>query len=156
MDAFPKTIYSAPRILDLASLLIITACYAFMFAVMKWMMLSVNAMIFFSGLITCAAIAQAVMFGAKAPRKASMLVGLVFGVWVCLQLDRAYLRKFDLGYVVLIVIPRFVQESKIALTILGVFFGLVIGYIAGTCVGGVFLVSDRLRQFLSRDSRVEG
>jgi hypothetical protein len=150
IDDSPKDLYSAPRILDLASLLVVTGCYGVLFAVMTWMMVSVSVFIYLFALVTCAAISQAVLFQAKAPRLASSLVGLSFGVYAFMQMEPRTLRKFDLGYVVWRLLPEFVLESKPLMILLGMGFGIFVGYLAGTCVGGVFLISHRLRLALQR------
>jgi hypothetical protein len=150
MDNYPKSIYSAPRMFDLASLLVITLTYGMLFAVMTWMMLGINVFLFISGLVTVVAIAQALLFNASAPRLASLLVGIVFGVTACFQIDPVSLRKFDLGYVVLYLVPEVIRDSIPLLALFGIAFGASIGYLAGTCVGGVFLISDKVREFLRR------
>lgn len=143
-----RKVYSATRVLDLASLLVLTASYAILFAGLQWLMFDISAIIYLTTLFTCVAIAQALLFGVCPPRTASLLVGLLFGVLFTLFWARRYLRRFDLGRIILSLLPSWIEDANWFLLTIGSLLGLGMGYMAGTCVGGVFLVSDALRRRL--------
>jgi hypothetical protein len=125
-------IYSAPRRFDLATILIVTFAYSLLFAALSLLQLPPEASLIVGGFITLVGVGQAVFFGGRRPRLASIVIGL----GICLTywfvgwrfLWRAY--SFDVIGLLLI-----------AWTITG----LLGGYIAGTMVGGVFLIVDLVR-----------
>jgi putative addiction module component (TIGR02574 family) len=127
------TVYSAPRRFDLATIFVVTSAYAILFggfsALGAWPIVSVVI----GGFITIVGIGQAVLFGGKKPRSASMLVGVILhaiiwiGAWIAYpRIYSATLVLFVTGYVVI--------------------GGVILGYCAGALVGSVFLVADILRR----------
>lgn len=124
-------IYSVPRRFDLSTLFVVSTLFAMLFAVLgaleqsSWNKLS--WCFFFSGV----GFAQAALYNGQAPRLASVLSGgliLPFLVVAATGLANA---PFCLGLGMLIL-------------------GLPAGYIAGTLIGGVFLVADKLRNWLAQ------
>ena len=75
-----KTIYSVPRTLDLASIMVLTAGYAFLIAGLQRLTFNNAAIAYLVSLINCVGISQAIFFKSKAPRLASLIIGAVFGV----------------------------------------------------------------------------
>ena len=133
------TVYSAPRRFDLATIFVVTSAYAILFggfsALGAWPIVSVVI----GGYITVVGIGQAVLFGSEKPRSASILVGVVLhaiiwiGTWVAApRLLPAAFVIFMAGYIVI--------------------GGVILGYCAGTLVGGVFLLADVLRGRFGRKS----
>jgi hypothetical protein len=137
MAATPPTIYSVPRKLDIASLLMMTTGYALLFALMNRLDFGFETFSIVAGLITLVGIAQAVLFGGRAPRAASILTGLAYCVTVSVCVQNPFRKSFAFDDFLRACIP-------------GIFFGSIWGYLAGTCVGGVFLVSHHLRTAIER------
>ena len=133
MTAPTNSIYSVTRKLDLASLLVFTAAYGFLFAFMNLLHFGPLAFSLFAGFFTCVGLSQALLFGGKTPRLASSLTGAIYLILIALD-------PFELGaspYG-----PRRYMHLLIPCTI----FGLIAGYFSGTCIGGILLVIDYLRK----------
>ncbi len=92
-----------------------------------------------AGFLTCVGISQAVLFGGRAPRLASSITGAIY--YGALFVVSPFLFGTSLTQVVdvSVIIPFLV-------------FGLAFGYLSGTCIAGVFLISDRLRSWLRPDA----
>lgn len=127
-----RTVYSAPRRFDLATIFVVTSAYAILFggfsALGAWPIVSVAI----GGFVTLVGIGQAVLFRGEKPRSASSLVGVILlvitfiGIWIA--------------------IPR-LYPTWVLLTMTGIAVGggFILGYCAGALVGGVFLAADLLR-----------
>lgn len=146
-EVIDSKIYSAPKRFDIATMMVVTVAYAFLFMLISTVVgmnnsTSVWASAIIGLYLAYIAIAQIVLFKGDEPRFASVVAGAaafsltVFavsafgnennGIWNCLAM--AFLA--------------------------GVFFGAPVGYFAGATVGGVFLISDmRRRHVLSRKYR---
>lgn len=127
----PK-VYSAPRRFDLATIFVVTSAYGLLFGALNalgaWPI--VSAVI--AGFITIVGIGQALLFGGKKPRAASVLVGVVLHVVIWTS--------------IMAVSPRFYPpEAWLAMVAAVVVSGVMLGYCAGGLVGGVFLLADVLR-----------
>jgi hypothetical protein len=91
-----------------------------------------------AGFISIVGVGQAALFGGKQPRTASIVVGTsVYSIamaaaWL-INGPRMYAAPFLL--------------FAATYSIIG---GAILGYLAGTFVGGVFLVADKLRKRISR------
>ena len=68
-------IYSAPRRYDLFTALIATAAFALLYAVFKAVGAATIAVVVVSALLISVAFAQALFFGGRKPRLASVLMG---------------------------------------------------------------------------------
>ena len=126
------TVYSAPRRFDLATIFVVTSAYAILFGGLSALDAFPIVSFVIGGFVTFVGIGQAVLFRGEKPRSASMLVGVVLhaiiwiGAWVAFpRMYPAALILFIAGYAVV--------------------GGVILGYCAGTLVGGVFLVADKLR-----------
>ena len=125
----PPKVYSAPRKFDLATILTVTFAYAMLFGALTlaaggrrdaaFMMIAWNG-----GFITLVGLAQPILFGGKRPREASQITGGVAAIVI------AFLLPDSTGFCAL---PFFLL------------FGVLLGYLAGALVGGVFLVADAVR-----------
>jgi hypothetical protein len=132
----PK-VYSAPRRFDLATIFVVMSAYAVLFAVMAALKLPPAVSMMTAGFIAVVGVGQALLFRGLKPRTASLLVGAAI---YCIA---------TLGYYVFY--PRMYPASALILMLVyGLFSGGVIGYVAGTLVGGVFLVADFVRRRFSR------
>lgn len=132
--ATQQKIYSVPRKLDLASLFVFTTGYGLLFAAMKLLKQDATAFLLVAGFFTSVGIAQAALFGGKAPRLASWLTG------------GAYFLLLMVGFGLYqgAVIEDLMNCGAICLFA----FGSVCGYVAGTAIAGIFLVADKLRFWL--------
>ena len=126
-------IYSVPRRFDLSTLFVVSTAFAAMFALLGYLDFSSAAKLaccaFFSGV----GLAQAVLYGSRAPRLSSVLAG---GMLLSILPIMFYP-------------PR--NPASLVCTIAGLgILGPPSGYIAGTIVGGIFLVADNLRNWIAR------
>jgi putative addiction module component (TIGR02574 family) len=136
--AKPTKVYSVPRRFDLATIFVVTFAYSILFGLMKAISFPPTASAVVAGFIFIVAIAQALLFGGKQPRAASIISGaliytlIMAGSWIVFR-------------------PPFYSAWQLLIsasfTIAG---GAMLGYLAGVVVGGVFLVADKLRNRLSR------
>jgi hypothetical protein len=136
--AKPAKIYSVPRRFDLATIFVVTLAYSLLFGVMKAIGLPQSATAIIAAFIMLVGAAQALLFGGKQPRTASIVAGAVL-----------YLLAITAAWVA--TGPRLYSVSQLlvpaSLTIAG---GGILGYLSGVMIGGVFLVADKLRSRLSR------
>ena len=128
-----QTIYSVPRQFDLATVFVVSLAYALLFATMRTRQVPLGVFVFVTAFVTIIGAAQALLFGGKRPRLASMVAGVAIYVvavtYMCLTQFRTTAVE-----------PVVFQLSMNA--ILGTF----LGYLAGTIVGGIFLVAHVARR----------
>ncbi|TWU04478.1 hypothetical protein [Stieleria varia] len=124
-------LFSFPRRFDLASLLAISTGYSLLFAAVHLLDGGVYVGFAIGGFLATVAIAQAVLMGGKKPREASVIAGGVYSLTV-IVVGAAFAGEFGMELMCAIVG--------------GLFWGPPAGYLAGTLVGGVFLVADALRR----------
>jgi hypothetical protein len=134
----PAKIYSAPRRFDLATIFVVTLAFALLLGFMKAFSFPPATSMAIAGFILLVGIGQALLFGGKQPRTASLIVG---AATYAIAMLAAWMISG----------PRLYDEGTILImmtyTIVG---GAILGYLAGVMVGGVFLLADNLR---SRSSR---
>ena len=127
------SVYGVPRRYDLVSLLVISVAFAALFSLLRSLDASSVVIAVVLSFIVVVGLAQAILFDGRSPRLASLVAGMVLGP-ALIGLE-AYSRG-------------------LMLTIEDVFlysiFCSPVGYITGAVVGGVFLVSERLRTFIRR------
>ena len=130
-----QAIYSVPRKLDLASLFVFTTGYGLLFAFMKLVKQDALGFLLVAGFFTSVGVAQAVFFRGSAPRLASWLTG------------GAYFSSVLIFFELFNRIPA--NRVIDVCSVLSLFtIGCFCGYIAGTCIAGVFLIADKLRSLL--------
>ncbi|MCA9169326.1 MAG: hypothetical protein KDB23_16745 [Planctomycetales bacterium] len=125
-------VYSTPRRFDLSTVLVITTAYALGFAGLRGLRVPLQLVALVGGFVTVVGLSQAVLFGGKYPRAASILTGVV------LQ-----------HLVILLFGGRLNLIEDIVGCVIG---GSICGYFAGTLVGGVFLIIDRVRSQFFRQA----
>ncbi|HUP78672.1 MAG TPA: hypothetical protein VM260_08970 [Pirellula sp.] len=141
MSKSPNAVYSVGRKLDLASLLVFTAGYALLFALMSAYRLDALYFPMVAGFFTSIGLSQAWLFGGKAPRTASCLAGTLYSVFIAL----IFLAEFSPSFDKIVLIIVFVS-----------ILGLSIGYYSGVCIAGVLLVIDNLRALqLNGNSQID-
>lgn len=125
-----------PRRFDLASVMVVTAAYAVLFAGMRLLMFPVEAFLTVAGFLTAVGIAQAMLFGGAKPREASSLAGVAFWVaWLPIAFFWEGVRGWFCFGMTMVV------------------FGTMVGHFGGVLVAGVFLVAHYLRRLLVRMRR---
>jgi putative addiction module component (TIGR02574 family) len=138
----PK-VYSAPRRFDLATIFIVTVAYSLLFGGMTLLQFPPVASLAVAGFITFVGIGQAILFGGKKPRAASIIVGTVI---------------YGLSMLVYWIIlgPRMYAASELlvagTLLIIG---GGILGYLAGACVGAVFMLAEFMRRAVGSTTHAE-
>ena len=92
------------------------------------------------GFVTLVGIGQAMLFGGRKPRTASITVGAVLSSMIMVGM-------------MLWSNPRGMPGSMLPfILVYGAIAGIVYGYLAGVLVGGVFLVADLFRRRFKRGS----
>jgi hypothetical protein len=132
-------IYSVPRRFDLATIFVVTLAYSLLFGAMNAISFPPIASAMVAGFILIVGAAQAVLFGGKKPRMASIIAGAVIysvvmvGAWIASG-------------------PRLYSAWQLlAPASFVVAGGGMLGYLSGVVIGGVFLVADKFRnRFLRR------
>lgn len=129
-------LFSVPRRFDLATVLVAMLGFAILFAVMRWLDMTPSAMALIGGLFTVVAFGQWIAASRGRPREASIVAAMVF-------VFAGYLLEFVInrGGLEFTLIPRMILFSLRAMLL-----GVPSGYLVGTLVGGVFLVSHHLRE----------
>ena len=128
--------YAVPRRYDLAMLLTVTVSFALLFALLRMTGAPPTLMVAAATFIALVGLAQAALFGGRSPRRASIVVGILFGpIVVCFQ---AYFGSFPVSFAGLL---------------LATIWSAPLGYFLGVLTSGVFLVSDYLRRFMKWSRR---
>ena len=126
-----------PRRFGVGSLLVVTAAFAILLGAMKSLQVDPIVMGLVAAFIAVVGAGQAVLFGGKAPRKASMVAGMLFPlvvgflVFVYAVVARGRLSGFEFG------------EFFVNIVLLCV-LGMPLGYVAGGLAAGVFLAIERV------------
>lgn len=137
----PPRLYSVPRRYDLATLMAVTLAYALLFAAMRLWDASPAAVGVVSLFVTVVGLAQAVLFRGRHPRAASLIGGAVAWFLCGLLNVLMWRRTADTP-------AEYWITAAIGLAISSVCPAMVLGYLAGTLVAGVFLVADLIRKSL--------
>lgn len=127
-----EKIYSAPRRFDIATTFAVSTAFAMLFTILGYCEFSVEAKLAWCVYFFGVGFAQAAMFGGRAPRTASVIAGSVL------------LTLLLFGFVI--------GHGSIVLCALfgALILGMPGGYLAGTIIGGVFLVADKLRNRIGK------
>ena len=136
----PERVYSVPRRYDLATLFAVSIAYSLGFGVLRLCDCSATVFAVLAAFVTCVGLGQALLFKGRAPRAASMLVGVTF--WI-------------VGAVVVAVQGAGADVAKVIADVFPLLFILSIpaaltGYITGVAVGGVFLIAENARKLAWR------
>ncbi len=129
--------FGVPRRFGIGTMLVVTAMYAVLFAVLRAIGLSpldFGVIVLF---FTAVGLGQAILFGGKRPRVASRIVGASFSLSV--GLVRFFHHEMTSG----VSIPLPLHYLCIGI-LFSLFFGLLWGYVAGVLISGVFLMLDKL------------
>jgi hypothetical protein len=130
-------IYSAPRRFDLATIFVVTFAYSILFALMSGFSFPPTVSVIVGLFITLVGAGQALLFGGRKPRVASVITGAI----ACVPLTLTTIMLTRRGFRG--------DEMFVAIPLSGI-FGAGFGYIAGVLVGGVFLFADTIRQWFDR------
>ncbi len=128
--------FAVPRRFDLATLLVITLAYAVLFGILRGLEVSLEAYLFWVGLITWVAVAQAIGGPERSPRGVSLLAGPIY-----FYVYFGGILIYD-GLVRGIPVPA---DEWAVLFVAGIFYGFIFGYAMGVVAAGVFLVAHQVR-----------
>lgn len=132
-----EDIYSVPKRFDLASMFSISVAFAMLFSIMRALDCSPLLISIFGIYFAAVGIAQAVLFNGDKPREASVIAGGILG---CVS-------------VIIIAISEGAPlGAAISMAICSAVWAPVAGYLVGTINGGIWLITDYLRQWLERRS----
>jgi hypothetical protein len=129
-------VFAAPRRYDLATMFTVSIAYALLFAGLRSLGADPPLVGLIGGFFTFVGIAQAILFGGNSPRKASCIAGAVYLAGFVVAESVAFAAGVSLF-------------RLLGLLCYGI-WGLVLGYVGGAIVGGVFLIADFLRRRIDR------
>jgi hypothetical protein len=132
-------VFSVPRRFDLATLLVAMAAFAALFGTLLMMNAPPDMLAFLGGLFALVAAAQWLAAKWNCPRTASAIAGILF-YWAAYIAEALSHSRNWINDVVIQMIPA-------------ALVGSVGGYVAGALVGGIFLASHYLREWLGRGER---
>jgi hypothetical protein len=125
-------LYSAPRRFDLATIFVVTAAFSLLLGGLSALDAPPIVMVVIASLLAIVAATQALFREVANPRGVSIVTGAV-----------AYTL---MSWIIWLTIRRVFPNSFFFVTVVnGILGGALFGYLAGTLVGGVFLVADILR-----------
>jgi hypothetical protein len=142
-----RRVYAMPRRFGLGTILVATAVFAVLFAALEYTRARPWELIFYASFVATVALSQALLH--HAPRWASILAGGVYlplSIWLFGSNGRRWgiPRHFRFD-------PR--DGDVMQVLILAAVIGLLIGYLGGALIAGVFLVSDYIVRCVSLISR---
>jgi hypothetical protein len=124
----------------LATIFVVTSAFALLLGGMSLIGILPGISLVVAGFIMVVGAGQALLFGGRKPRLASVIVGIGFCTLAIIGIS------FLTG--------RALQADLLVLTLpVSFIYGVPSGYIAGVLVGGVFLVADVLRKLFARGER---
>lgn len=126
--------YVVPKRFGLSAILGIMTALAILFGAMHWLDAMPVWYLFFGAQSIVICIVQ--MFHGQSPRKASAIAGAIMGP------------LFMLGSAWLTAWYNSNAAGLLCLTLMMVPCGAFLGYLNGTCAAGIFLVMDKLEQYL--------
>jgi putative addiction module component (TIGR02574 family) len=134
-----EVIYSVPRRFDLSTIFVVTLAYSLLFGLMSMASFPPVASMSIGGFITLVAVSQAVLFQGKRPRTASLIVGsLIFGCAILAFWFVNGQRSYPAA--VFVITGGYTVAT-----------GMILGYLSGTIVGGIFLIADKCRNRFARN-----
>lgn len=126
--------YLVPQRFGVGTIMLGTALFGLLFAVMKWLDAPVPLIVAVASFLSCVALGQVIF--QRAPRLASAVIGAIFHP----ALAVAYIATDPV-----------VDPSGVVAAVVGyAIFGALVGYITGGLIAGVFLVSDYILRTMAR------
>jgi hypothetical protein len=132
---------AVPRRFGVGSLLVVTAVLALFLGVVRWIVVQADLPPIIIGAaaayIVVVGVGQAVLFGGKSPRKASVIVGMpcLFVILMAWAIHEGLTKERDVGYII---------WESIGIAAASIIFGAPCGYCAGGWAAGVFLIIERV------------
>lgn len=134
-------VFSVPRRFDLATVLVAMSAFAILFAGLLLLDARPSMLAIIGGFIATVGLGQGLAAKWNRPRAASMIAGALF--WLLFFAFAMTMASPHAGW----------PCALVGMVISAVTWGTVTGYLAGALVGGVFLVSHYLREWLGRSER---
>ena len=129
--------FGVPRRFGIGTILIVTAAYGVLLAILRIAHWDAAAIFWALGFISAVGLGQMLLFNAKRPREASIVTGAAI-----------------LPVIVLVWSASVNHYEPVASICCGIVcsvpFGAIAGYLAGGMVAGVFLIMDAVEQALGR------
>ncbi|MFK7736454.1 MAG: hypothetical protein AB8B50_10515 [Pirellulaceae bacterium] len=133
-------IYSVPRQFDMATVFTMFVAFSLLFSLMLALDATPGLILAFASFFVVVGAAQAVLFEGGKPREASVLSGAAWGTIL-----------ITLG-----AMASGVLLMSFAIVLLAPFYCAFLGYLAGTVNGGIWLVTDYLRQWMIKRRMMKG
>lgn len=134
----PSEPFGVPRRFGIGTILIVTAAYGVLLAILRLARWDPAAIFWALGFISAVGLGQMLLFNAKRPREASIVTGAIALPPAILGTLLTYDTR-----------PNNPMESFCGL-VCAVPFGAVAGYLAGGVVAGVFLIMDAVERGLGQ------
>jgi hypothetical protein len=129
--------FGVPRRFGIGTILVVTTAFGLLLSLLQGLGAPPGVVWFVIVFVSLVGLGQMLLFGAKQPRMASIVVGAI-----CLPLMTFATAVFFS--------PRGVRAEEAACTtIAAAIFGALFGYLAGGVVAGVFLIMDGVEQALT-------
>ena len=127
--------FGVPRRFGIGTLLVVTAAYGALLAMLRAMDWHRGTIAAFLGFISLVGLSQMLLFRARQPRKASIVAGAV-----CFPIAQLFF-----------FLPFAVRDwdhagTELLLLLYSTLFGAAAGYLAGGVVAGVFLIMDAVER----------
>jgi hypothetical protein len=129
-------VFSVPRRFDLATVLVAMAAFSLLFAGLLLLDAPPSVLAYLGGFLALVAAAQWIASNWNRPRTASVVAGILI-YWVA-GVAETLLMSPRMG------LPQLIAIQLVSATLAG----SIAGYLGGVLVGGIFLVSHYLREWL--------
>jgi len=137
-DARVAVPYGVPRHFGIGTILIVTAAFAGLLGLLRWLGAPPLVVGFLVGFVSVVGLGQAVLFHGRRPRQASIVTGIAcFAVFAAVTFIRSIREP---GSAVLVVV----------MLVWAMLFGSLCGYLAGCFVAAVFMVMAAVDRLLGR------
>lgn len=140
----PK-VYGVPRRYKLSTIFVVTTVCAVVLAACRAARIPAERMVAISLFFAVVAVAQAVLFGGRRPRLASVIAGIAITSAIHFY-----------GTLVVGWPPAHAHNLQLMSIATALFLGVSLGYLAGGLAAGVFLVLDKLDARLARREPGQG
>jgi hypothetical protein len=131
--------YGVPRRFGIGTILIVTAAFAGLLGLLRWLGAPPLVVGFLVGFVSLVGLGQAVLFRGRRPRQASIVTGIAcFAVYSAVVLIYGLIRDPSLARIAVVML------------VWTMLCGSLCGYLAGCFVAAVFLVMDAVERLLGR------
>jgi hypothetical protein len=133
-----------PRRFGIGTMMIVTACFAVLFSILKVIGASWQAYVFIPSVIVGAGLAQVLLFRGRRPRTASVIAGIIMGA--VLSFVGFFIEGVNSESRNGLPVSYFLERWLIFMLCPGLFLFPIAGYLSGLMASAVFLFCERREQ----------